>query len=137
MLLVILWTSGVIVGISMPKVMAEPISKPQVIKEYITLPPKVIYKQVEVPVEVIKEVKIIKETVQWRNIYDRDFKTLEQFREWYYAQDFNPLFPSGTYKVDCDDYAQRLQIAALRQGYPVSIALLKEGRYYDVVVSDG
>ena len=136
MLLLVLWISGVIVGLSMPEVMAEPISKPQVIKEYVMLPPEVIYHRIEVPVEVIKEVSVIKETVQWRNIYDRNFKNVEQFREWYYDQNFNPLCPSGAYKVDCDDYAQRLQIAALRQGYPISIALLKEGKYYGVAVSD-
>lgn len=135
-LLLMLWASGILVGYGIRKTMAEPIAEAHIATEYVTLPPEIIYERVEIPVEVIKEVEVVKETVRWRNIYDRDFDSVEQFKDWYYAQHFNPLSPSGVYKVDCDDYAQRLQITALRQGYPVSIALLKEGRYYDVNVSD-
>lgn len=135
-LLLMLWASGILMGYGIRKTMAEPIAEAHIATEYVTLPPEIIYERVEIPVEVIKEVEVVKETVRWRNIYDRDFDSVEQFKDWYYAQHFNPLSPSGVYKVDCDDYAQRLQITALRQGYPVSIALLKEGRYYDVNVSD-
>lgn len=135
-LLLMLWASGILMGYGIRKTMAEPIAAAHITTEYVTLPPEIIYERVEIPVEVIKEVEVVKETVRWRNIYDRDFGSVEQFKDWYYAQHFNPLSPSGVYKVDCDDYAQRLQITALRQGYPVSIALLKEGRYYDVNVSD-
>ena len=139
-LLLMLWASGILMGYGIRKTMAEPIAEAHIATEYVTLPPEIIYERVEILVEVIKEVEVLVEVpvevVKWRNIYPRTFESVEEFKDWYYAQHFNPLSPSGVYKVDCDDYAQRLQITALRQGYPVSIALLKEGRYYDVNVSD-
>lgn len=131
-----LWASGTLVGYGIREAMAKPIAVAHTTTEYVTLPPEIIYERVEIPVEVIKEVQVVNEIVRWRNIYDRNFDSVEQFKEWYYAQHFKPLFPSGVYKVDCDDYAQRLQITALRQGYPVSVALLKEGEYYGVNVSN-
>ncbi len=135
-LLLMLWASGILVGWGIHEAMVEPIAAAHITTEYVTLPPKTIYERDETPVEVIKEVEAVEETILWRNIYDRDFKSVEQFKEWYYAQHFNPLFPSGVYRVDCDDCAHRLQITALRQGYPISIALLREGKYYGVGVSD-
>jgi len=82
-------------------------------------------------VDVIKEVEVTK----WRNIYRREFESVKHFKEWYQEQGFLPLLPSGSYKVDCDDYAQRLQVTALEQGYPVSTALIKNGMYYGQKVS--
>lgn len=131
-----LWASGTSVGYGIHKAMAKPVAAAYITTEYVTLPPKIIYERVEIPVEVVKEIEVVKETVRWRNIYPRTFESVEEFKEWYYAQHFNPLLPSGVYEVDCDDYAQRLQITALQQGYPVSIALLKDGEYYGVGVSD-
>ena len=142
MIRIILWPmslmlllAGIIIGYGIHEATTEPIIRAQIIKEYVPSPPEIIYERVEVPVEIIKEVEIVIETVQWRNIYGREFDGVENFKEWYYAQNFTPLFPSGAYNVDCDDYAQRLQITALRQGYPVSVALIKAGKYYDVDVS--
>lgn len=75
------------------------------------------------------------EVIKYRNIFPRQFESIEQFEEWYGAQEFKPLFPSGAYQVDCNDYAGRLQRVALQQGYPVSQALVLDGRYYGIRVS--
>ena len=120
--------------------MAEPITAAHITTEYVTLPPEIIYERVEMPVEVIKEVEVLVEVpvevVKWRNIYPRTFESVEEFKEWYLAQNFNPLLPSSAYTVDCDDYAEWLQRKALEQGYSVSIALIKNGYYYGAKVSD-
>lgn len=84
---------------------------------------------VKVPIEV----KVVE--YQNRNIFPRQFENIERFEEWYEAQDFKPLFPSGAYQVDCDDYAGRLQRVALEQGYSVSQALVLNGKYYGIRVS--
>jgi len=111
--------------------LAEAQNKPPIyITEY-TLIEKVI--EVEKPIFV--EVK--EEVIIYRNLYSRDWASVEEFKGWYEAQDFRILFPSGAYTVDCDDYAVRLQREALKQGYSVSQALVLRGKYYEVKVTKG
>lgn len=63
---------------------------------------------------------------------DRTWESVGEFQEWY--RDLSlPALPPGN---DCDDYAERLQRVALQQGYPVSIALVRDGTYYGVEVRD-
>jgi hypothetical protein len=78
----------------------------------------------------------IVEVIKWRNIYHREFQSVEQFTEWYRSQGFTVLFPSGSYNVDCDDYAELVQIKALEQGYTISQALILNGNYYGTRVND-
>ncbi len=128
----VLWAVVFIIVLAIP-VNVEPIT------EYVQLPappPEIIYERVEAPVEVVKEVEVIKEVVKWRTIFDREFESVKHFKEWYAAQNFKPLFPSPDHLVDCDDYAQRVQITALRQGYAVSVALVMNGVYYGKGVTD-
>jgi hypothetical protein len=117
--------------------------------------PEVITEEVikEVPVEIVKEVPVIKEVektivevvevekevIRWRPYPQvfKEFDSVEQFKQWYKSQGFKTIFPSGAYKVDCDDYAVRLQREALRQGYLISIALIRNGYYYGVKVGEG
>ena len=67
----------------------------------------------------------------YRNIYSRQWESIEQFTDWYYAQNFTALFPSGAYIADCDDYAEWVQTKALEQGYSISIALTWHGKLYN------
>ena len=87
------------------------------------------YKRVDLPPTV--------ETVKYRNIFPRQFENIDQFEEWYKAQDLGYLLPNGSKAdtADCDDYASRLQRIALEQGYSVSQALVLDGRYYGIRVS--
>lgn len=95
------------------------------------------YKSQPPKIETITEIKEVPiEVVKYRNIFPREFESVEQFEEWYEAQDFKPLFPSGAYQVDCNDYAGRLQRVALMQGYSISQALVLNGKYYGIRVSD-
>ena len=58
--------------------------------------------------------------------------TAEEFIAWY--ETVNLDLPDG-YGFDCDDYAHRLQTAALAQGYALSIALVRtDGRYFGTTV---
>ena len=75
-----LWPLGPLAGYGIREATAEPIAETHSTTTYITLPPKIIHERVEIPVEVIKEVEVVKETVRWRNIYDRGFKSVEQFK---------------------------------------------------------
>ncbi len=108
--------------------------------EYVYAEPEVVIeervvKQVATVVKYVDK-EVVKEVIKYRNIYSRQFKSVEHFKEWYKEQDFKRLGPSSIYKVDCDDYAERLQRTALHQGYSVSVALIKQGMYYGVKVSD-
>ena len=110
---------------------------PEPVIEYVEV--EKIIERVVIEERLVKEiVTVVKEVdkVKWRNIYARQFESVEHFKEWYLAQDFKPLGPSSVFKVDCDDYAERLQRTALRQGYSVSVALVKDGRYYNKKVTD-
>lgn len=132
-----------IVGLVVGGIIVDSLSKP--VTEYVEVPVEVI-KEVEVEriviktvyqeVPLIKEVEVVKEVIKHQDIYDRQWESVKQFTDWYYTQDFKALFPSSDYKVDCDDYAERLQIYALRQGYPVSVALSNDGTYYGVKVTE-
>lgn len=77
--------------------------------------------EVEVPIEAIK----------YRNIFPREFESVEQFEEWYWEQ-----ISAIKLNYKCVDYAKWLQRTALTQGYSVSQALVWWGRYYSVKVSD-
>lgn len=90
---------------------------------------------VDVPVYINHYIDVEVPVFKYRNIYARDFESLEQFTEWYEAQEFTVLFPSGVYLVDCDDYARRLQRTALQQGYSISQALALNGTYYGVRIT--
>lgn len=113
--------------------------KIEYIEKYVT---EIVYREVpyEVPVyyetvvETVIEVEV--EKTVYRNIYSRSWESEEQFIEWYYAQGFTFLVPSGEYKIDCEDYAKWVQREALEQGYRVSIALTWFGKYYNVRVND-
>jgi len=82
--------------------------------------------EVEVPVYVDRIVETPTEYKAWESV--------NQFIEWYGAQDFATLMPSGVYKVDCDDYSARLQREALKDGYAVSQVLITGTDYYGVPV---
>jgi len=67
----------------------------------------------------------------------RQWDSIEQFTYWYNQQGFtDEIDPTSAEKVDCDDYALRLQTRAMSQGYAVSIALSWQGIYYGVIVDD-
>jgi len=91
---------------------------------------------VEVPVPYEIEVPIYVDRIVGTPIEYKDWESVNQFIEWYGKQDFATLMPSGVYKVDCDDYAARLQREALKDGYAVSQILLKGTDYYGVKVRD-
>jgi len=98
---------------------------------YRKVEPEPVIKYVEVPVEVIKEVEVI----TYRNIYARNWESVEQFKEWYGAQHFTVLMDSPYYEVDCDDYSEWVQRKALQQGYSVSEAIAKNKLYAGVRVT--
>jgi len=85
--------------------------------------PYFVIQKVPVYVDRVKEVEVEKEVIRWRNIYPREFESLEHFKGWYKEQEFHPILPSPAYEVDCDDYAERVQWVALQQGYSVSCHL--------------
>ena len=76
------------------------------------------------------------ERVVYRDIYTRQWESVEQFKDWYYSQNFTLLMPSGASTVDCDDYATWVQDRAMRQGYPVSEALAWQHYYSGVYVTE-
>ncbi len=75
------------------------------------------------------------ERVVYRDIYTRQWESVEQFKDWYYSQNFTLLMPSGANTIDCDDYATWVQDRAMRQGYPVSEALAWQHYYGGVYVT--
>jgi len=92
--------------------------------------------EVPVPYEISKEVPVYVDRVVETPTEYKPWKSVNEFIEWYGAQDFTVLMPSGAYKVDCDDYADRVQVAAMRDGRAVSQVLLNTPFYYGVKVRD-
>ena len=85
----------------------------------------------------IKEVPVDK--VVYQNIYSRRWESVEQFENWYQAQNFTILLPNGgdLDTADCDDYALWLAEKALEQGYLVSVCLVDDrGVVYGVYVHE-
>lgn len=98
--------------------------------KYVEVPePYFVIQKVPVYVDRIKEVEVEKEVIRWRNIYPREFESLEYFKEWYNGQEFHPMLPSPAHTVDCDDYAERVQWMALQQGYSISCHLSPDKRH--------
>jgi len=89
---------------------------------------------VEVPEPYTIEVPVYVDRIVETPIEYKDWESVNQFIEWYGKQDFVTLMPSGAYKVDCDDYAARLQREALKDGYAVSQVLINDTDYYGVPV---
>ena len=65
----------------------------------------------------------------------KQWESLEQFEGWY-ESNLTHLMPSGSYKVDCDDYAERMQLKALVEGYPLSSHLVINGYILDKHIPD-
>lgn len=100
--------------------------QPQVVTEYVTLPPV----KVEVPVEVIKEVP--------REL--REFESLDELKGWLETDETDKhrlmrlvIEPgmSGTFNIGdcCEDYAMRLQESALDDGYIMSVSTIWWNEY--------
>lgn len=79
--------------------------------------------EVKVPYEITHYIDV--PVVEWRQIYPRQFDSVEQFEAWYLEQGFSLLW-----NKDCNDYARKLQTTALKQGYSISQALVWNGKYY-------
>lgn len=115
--------------------------EPIVVIEYIQLPPKIVVETIYVdkPVDRIVEKVIIEEkeieVITYRNIYAREWESVEQFEQWYEDQHFTRLMSTPIYTVDCDDYSEWVQRKALEQGYSVSEALAKNRLYCGVKVT--
>lgn len=90
----------------------------------------------EHPIEKIVTQNVTVLKTVYCNISVKRWESVEQFEEWYGTQGFRLLFPSGVYKVDCDDYSRRAQETALEQGLPISEAIAKDGYYCGVRVTD-
>ena len=73
--------------------------------------------------------------VVYRNIPLHKWESLEQFEGWYESK-LTHLLPSSSYKVDCDDYAERMQLKALVEGYPLSSHLVINGYILDKKITD-
>jgi len=91
---------------------------------------------VEVPVPYEIEVPIYVDRIVETPIEYKDWESVNQFIEWYREQDFTILMPSSAYKVDCDDYAARLQREALKDGYAVSQIIFVGTDYYTRTVRE-
>ena len=134
LLLVLLYSIGFGSGLMVVTTQIEPtivyVEKIVEVEKIVAAEP--IIKYIEVPTKevIIKEVYIIREKIVYKHITDKRWETVNEFIEWYHAQNFYPLIQVGDTVTDCDDYAERLQIVALRQGYPVSVALARKGIYY-------
>lgn len=134
------WAVGVTV---IPRINSEPqvVTQTEYIDHIVTVPSeKVIEKPVYVD-RVVEVEKIVEEVVEvvvikHRDISVRQWEDLEQFKEWVQAN-LVSLTPMGNYKLDCDDYAMRLQEKALAQGYPLSCHLVVNGHILGKKVSDG
>ena len=83
--------------------------------------------EIEVPVYIDRVVETPAEYKPW--------KSVNEFIEWYGAQNFLPLVNPPP-RSDCDDYADRVQVAAVRDGRAVSQVLLNTPFYYGVKVRD-
>ena len=139
----IILASGFYFGVDWAKdnIVTEQVEKETVITvpTYIEKPQ---YEIVEKPVYIVRpvyeivEIPVVEEITKWRNIYPRQFESVEDFVEWYETQEFTLLYPSGDYTVDCDDYAEMVQRKALEQGYAISQALTWNGQYYDMKVNN-
>jgi len=106
--------------------------------EYLTVIQEV---PVLVPVEVEKPYYITvveKELVEvattvYRDIHPRSFGSVATFKEWYQDQTFVVSFSED--EEDNTDYSVKLQQEALKEGYSVSQALAKDGKYYGIKVT--
>ncbi len=100
----------------------------------------IVYETIEVPVirniVVVKEKLVPVEVPVYRNILPRQWGSVDEFVEWWEAQEFKVLWNIDPENNDCDDYSDGLQMEALKQGYSVSQALALGGKYYGVVVVD-
>jgi hypothetical protein len=131
-------------------VKAEPLT---VVKEVYVTEIVEVPTYIEVPVEVIREVEIIKtvevvKQVETVNIIEtnklRDWNSVEELKTWLdknftiiYKQDSSGVIDFAKPTVNhCVDYAQRLQYLASRDGYFLSLALVKDGQYYFTQVLD-
>ena len=130
LLLVVLFSMGFGTGLMVASTQIEPVIEYIEVEKIVKAEPIIKYIEVPIKVVVIKEVYITEEKIVYKHITDRRWKSVNEFTEWYHAQNFYPLLQVGDTVTDCDDYAERLQIKALRQGYPVSIALARNGIYY-------
>lgn len=102
--------------------------EPQVETEYVVLPPEVI--RVEVPVEVVKEVEVIREVP----LKLREFDSLQEVEDWLADDDLNTRVvlkadAAGliNLKGACDYIALELQRRALEQGYLMSTEIVQRG----------
>lgn len=117
--------------------------KQEVVIEFVQSPPRIVVeiiyvdKLVDRIVErvVIEEREREVEVIKYRNIYARNWESVEQFEQWYEDLGFRILLPSSAYTVDCNDYSARLQRLALEQGYAVSEAIAKNRLYAGVKVT--
>jgi len=84
------------------------------------------------------EKEIIKEVIKYRDRTDwRYFESLTEFTAWV-DDKLVVLFPinGDTKTADCDDYAERLQREAYKDGYFISVQIVETGRIMGKVVSD-
>ncbi len=59
----------------------------------------------------------------------RHFNGIDEFTAWYNSR-FTLFWLIADPRADCDDYAEYLQRQALRDGFIISLALLKDGTIY-------
>ena len=100
-----------------------------------TVKPVVITKYQPYPVEVIREVEVVKEVVREvgveKPITYREFSSPEELKEWLAKDNTDTTLHliSGRYvgepiqidlDYDCDDYAEDLMLSALEEGYLIS-----------------
>lgn len=102
--------------------------EPQVVTEYVPLPPEII--EVEVVKEVPVEVEVIKEVP----IKLREFESLRELKDWLANDDLDShlvLRATRDGYIDlrgpCDHLALELQRRAIEQGYLMSTQILKLG----------
>lgn len=91
--------------------------------------------EVPVPYEISKEVPVYIDRVVETPAEYKPWKSVNEFIEWYGDQNFLPLVNPPP-RSDCDDYADRVQVAAVRDGRAVSQVLLNTPFYYGVKVRD-
>ena len=109
---------------------------------YSQLPPKIVVETVyvEEPVYQVVEkpvyVEVEKKVIVYHNAYIHRWETVEEFEQWFDAQNFTSLLSVAGKAADCDDYSTRLQRVALEQGYAISEALARRGFYFGIKVAD-
>lgn len=92
----------------------------------------VIVEYVDVIRFVDRVVEVEVPVVEYLPIEYRPWVSLNQFQIWLYNNS-TALIPGDVPgdDIDCDDYAERLQLRALEQGYAISIALVDQfGSYF-------